>query len=542
MKTLSRLSAFCLVLAAMLFCSCGDDAVVEGLSSSPPVSMITSPSGTVCITPGQSVDFAGHGGNGTPPYTYLWEFGDAAIPDTTAQNPGPVTFPNTGTFEVKLHVTDSKGRPAVTSVTVKVKPDCSPVVASIDQPSGPTTVTEGQLVSFAGSATGGGPPFTYTWAFGDGDSAFTQNASHAYASEGTYTVELRATDSYLDIDSDTETITVTQSSGTGIAVPVDQPDGLGITAPYFAGVAGSNGWIMVYGQDGLAALDGTAGSVMRLFPDIEYNLSGVTLTPTIAPSPLTGSGTVQTPREALFSYSSTDATINYWNAAGNDFGMTGIAEFGGVTDAAPYGDDPASGGLVYMDYDAAGEWLVQSLNSGSGSFPGRTGDLMSSFARDATGSIVVVTNGAPGQLYLAPRPSGFATLIGEVGSTPRQIRCLDDLCVISCFDADSLWVATWDVADNVAIVGGVPVGDGPIGIDLLALGNGDIAVVSTGFNDDTYTIIVFGPTGALVSNNTQPVPAGCTAPPHAVWVPGTTRNVLFSCNATDNVFILPSGL
>jgi hypothetical protein len=167
---------------------------------------------------------------------------------------------------------------------------------------------------------------------------------------------------------------------------------------------------------------------------------------------------------------------------------------------------------------------------------------MSSFARDAAGSIVVVTDGAPGQLYLAPRPSAMAALIGEVGSTPRQIRCVDSLCVISCFDADSLWVATWDYADNVTIVGGVSVGDGPIGIDLLALDNGDVAVVSTGFNDDTYTITVFGPTGTLVSNDTQPVPAGCTSPPHAAWVPGVTKEMLFSCNATDNVFILPSGL
>lgn len=70
-------------------------------------------------------------------------------------------------------------------------------------------------------------PTSWVWVFGDGDSAFTQNPSHEYSLEGTYTVSLTATNAY---GSDTETkvdyITVISSDEFPLAsTPLAHPVG-----------------------------------------------------------------------------------------------------------------------------------------------------------------------------------------------------------------------------------------------------------------------------------------------------------------------------
>ncbi len=50
-------------------------------------------------------------------------------------------------------------------------------------------------VAFTGSATGGQPPYTYRWDFGDGTSSAEQNPSHTYASPGHFLVSFYPKDS-----------------------------------------------------------------------------------------------------------------------------------------------------------------------------------------------------------------------------------------------------------------------------------------------------------------------------------------------------------
>jgi PKD repeat protein len=59
----------------------------------------------------------------------------------------------------------------------------------------PTSVDVGQLVTFTCNATGGFPPFSYSWNFGDGSSATGQNVSHAFKSPGIMNVQCTVIDS-----------------------------------------------------------------------------------------------------------------------------------------------------------------------------------------------------------------------------------------------------------------------------------------------------------------------------------------------------------
>src|SRR5438552_10076864 len=59
----------------------------------------------------------------------------------------------------------------------------------------PLSPQAGQTVTFTGSASGGVPPYSFTWDFGDGGKATGTTASHAFASANYYNVTLTAVDS-----------------------------------------------------------------------------------------------------------------------------------------------------------------------------------------------------------------------------------------------------------------------------------------------------------------------------------------------------------
>jgi lysophospholipase L1-like esterase len=85
----------------------------------PPNSVINTPSGNVTIPQGGSVNLTGTGtdpDNNTP-LTYRWNFGNAGIADSMAQNPGAVTFNTAGTFAITFTVTDALGLSDYTPVT-----------------------------------------------------------------------------------------------------------------------------------------------------------------------------------------------------------------------------------------------------------------------------------------------------------------------------------------------------------------------------------------------------------------------------------------
>jgi hypothetical protein len=151
------------------------------------------------------------------------------------------------------------------------------------------------------------------------------------------------------------------------------------------------------------------------------------------------------------------------------------------------------------------------------------------------GQVIAVTDGQPGKIHLLEPASPFlgpSVLVGNTGDDPRRIRCLQNVCVVSNFGSDSLTLLQWDGLTTASIAGTVTVGDGPVGVDLKQVGE-NIAILSTGFNDSTYTVTTVAPDASVVSSNTSPAPDGCTNPGFAIWLANTDK-VVMTCNSSNN--------
>ena len=190
---------------------------VTGAANMAPTATINAPAANVTVAQGGTVDFQGSGTdpNNNLPLTYSWNFGGGA-PNSTAQNPGAVTFNTAGTFTVTFTVTDSLGLPsaAVTRTVTVTPPANQPPVATINAPADNVTIAQGGTVNFQGS--GADPdnnlPLTYNWNIGGGapNSTAQNPGAVTFDTAGTFTVSFTVTDSLgLSSTPVTRTITVT---------------------------------------------------------------------------------------------------------------------------------------------------------------------------------------------------------------------------------------------------------------------------------------------------------------------------------------------
>ena len=147
--------------------------------------------------------FDGSATGGRPPLAYAWDFGDGGT--STDQSPNH-TYQSVGEYLASLTVTDSKGNISQKSVSVTVK--CPPLsgTASGTPRSGDAPLT----VQFTGSASGGCPPVTYRWEFGDGGTSDGRNPNHTYEKSGDYSASLTITDSNGNTDREDFAVTVTE--------------------------------------------------------------------------------------------------------------------------------------------------------------------------------------------------------------------------------------------------------------------------------------------------------------------------------------------
>jgi hypothetical protein len=135
---------------------------------------------------------------GTP--TFYWTFGDSAT--STEEHPSH-TYDSAGTYGWALEV--SLGGLTATAggnITISAPPLFATALA--DHTSGNVPFA----VQFTGAGSGGVPPLTYAWAFGDSATSTLQNPSHTYAAKGDFTATLTVRDAANQTATDTVAIHV----------------------------------------------------------------------------------------------------------------------------------------------------------------------------------------------------------------------------------------------------------------------------------------------------------------------------------------------
>lgn len=138
--------------------------------------------------------------------SWQWDFGDGTVQQFTAP-PFEHTYATTGTFTVKLVITDASGcRDSLTRNDLVITTDPVPdfVVDTLTCP--------GAVLQFTNTSLPAG--MSSTWDFGDGNTSLLDNPTHSYAAAGQYTIRLRVTDAYGCADS------VTRTQYIRVALPV----------------------------------------------------------------------------------------------------------------------------------------------------------------------------------------------------------------------------------------------------------------------------------------------------------------------------------
>jgi PKD repeat protein len=161
---------------------------VQPVWSWPGTPMLT----TISATPSQgiapfNVTFQASTSGGASPYTDTWQFGDGS-PNATG---GSVTheYLAPGNYSVLVTANDSGGRTAVVWLSVLGYPTLLASPAA--------TRAVGQVpwsVHFYSNATGGVPPLSRSWSFGDGSTSSAASPVHPYTTAGNYTANLTIRD------------------------------------------------------------------------------------------------------------------------------------------------------------------------------------------------------------------------------------------------------------------------------------------------------------------------------------------------------------
>jgi len=141
---------------------------------------------------------------GLPPYSYSWDFGDG---DTSSEQNPEHTYTSAGTYFAKVTVTDvgypTQTKSASTIIDVTLPGFYVSALANLTSGEVPLTVAFGTNIS------GGLPPYTYSWDFGDGGTSSSQSPSHTFTSTGVFDVQVSVTDSASQVVADSITINVT---------------------------------------------------------------------------------------------------------------------------------------------------------------------------------------------------------------------------------------------------------------------------------------------------------------------------------------------
>ena len=126
---------------------------------------------------------------GVAPYAYTWSFGSGA---TSSSESPTYTYTHPGTYVATVTVTDAAGDTQRAAVTILVGPATATLSALASAL--PSLANASQAVSFLSGATGGTPPYSFTWNFGDGGTGSGPAPNHVYSIPGSYLTQLTVTD------------------------------------------------------------------------------------------------------------------------------------------------------------------------------------------------------------------------------------------------------------------------------------------------------------------------------------------------------------
>ncbi|QDY88907.1 PKD domain-containing protein [Arthrobacter sp. UKPF54-2] len=217
---------------------------------SPPVAAFTSVVSGLTATVDASTSSDANG----PIAGYAWDFGDGSSgTGVTAEH----SYAATGSYNVRLTVTDNSGSTAsvTNTVTVTAPPPNKPPTAAF------TSAVNNLTAAFdaAGSADADGTISGYAWDFGDGGTGTGTTASHSYAAAGSYQVTLTVTDDDGATGQLTRTVTVT-------APPADTvvaADAFGRTATGGFGTADVGGaWTVAGGGSNFSVANGAGAATI----------------------------------------------------------------------------------------------------------------------------------------------------------------------------------------------------------------------------------------------------------------------------------------
>lgn len=175
-------------------------------------------------------------GTGNPPFTYVWDFGDAT--EFANEKAPQHTYEVPGSFRATVIVTDSKGetdqdyyditvQPAPAAAAPKAEGDADSeeagaltAFADVDESDGDVPLTVQLDVDvIPGTGT---PPFTYVWDFGDATEFSTEKApKHTYEVPGSFRASVIVTDSKGNTDQDYYDISASEPMAEG-AVTAEQ--------------------------------------------------------------------------------------------------------------------------------------------------------------------------------------------------------------------------------------------------------------------------------------------------------------------------------
>jgi len=146
----------------------------------------------------QSFTEASSGGVGT--IACSWNFGDST---SGAGCSTSHTYTTPGTFTAIVTATDGLAVVATGNITITVNPKLTVTAGA-----SPNPIDAGILMSFTATISGGVSPVSCNWTFGDGSSAIGCSTTHTYATAGTFSANITATDS----------ISITSTSNLSVAI------------------------------------------------------------------------------------------------------------------------------------------------------------------------------------------------------------------------------------------------------------------------------------------------------------------------------------